>query len=204
MKVGPKFKICRRLGDRVFGKCQTTKFTVSGTEKKKKSSKRPRSAPSEYALQLVEKQKAKYTYGVTEKQFSKYIDSVRHQHGGNRIPVLYKSLESRLDNVVFRLGIAPTRISARQLVSHGHILVNGRKVRVPSCTVKAGDQIKIRPESKNNGAIQKFAEKKQDYNVPEWLSFDEGKGEGLIKGEPIMGKSESNIDFESILEFYSR
>ncbi len=204
MKTGPKFKICRRLGDKVFGKCQTTKFAISGTEKKRKTSKHPKGAPSEYALQLLEKQKAKYTYGTTEKQFRGYVDKVKKVKGSNHSVDLYKNLESRLDNIVFRMGIAGTRSLARQLVSHGHILVNNRKVRVPSAAIKIKDVIKIRPESRNKAVFSDLTDKAKNYSVPEWLSFDFEKNEGVVRGIPLMGKSESIIDFSSILEFYSR
>jgi len=204
MKTGPKFKICRRLGDRVFGKCQTTKFTVSGTEKKRKTSKHPKGAPSEYGLQLLEKQKAKYTYGTTEKQFRNYVDKIKKVKGSNHSADLYKELESRADNVVFRMGIASTRSLARQLVSHGHILINGKKTRVPSAKIKIKDVIKVRPESRNKSVFKDLTEKSKNYSVPEWLSFDFEKNEGVVRGIPVMGKSESIIDFGSILEFYSR
>jgi len=204
MKTGPKFKICRRLGDRVFGKCQTTKFTISGTEKKRKTSKHPKGQPSEYGLQLLEKQKAKYTYGTTEKQFRNYVDKVKKVKGSNHSVDLYKELESRADNVVFRMGIANTRSLARQLVSHGHILINGKKTRVPSAKIKIKDVIKIRPESRNKTVFKDLTDKAKNYSVPEWLSFDFEKSEGVVRGIPLMGKTESIIDFSSILEFYSR
>lgn len=204
MKTGPKFKICRRVGDRVFGKCQTTKFTVSGTDKKRRSTKHPKGAPSEYSLQLLEKQKARFAYGVNERQFVKYVEGIKKHEGSNRAAGLFKTLETRLDNVVFRLGLASSRSLARQLVSHGHILVNDRRTRVPSFQVKVGDKIKIRPQSRNNGVFQNLVEKTKEYNAPEWLTLDIEKGEGFIKGEPIAGKAETTINFESILEYYSR
>ncbi|MFA5736800.1 MAG: 30S ribosomal protein S4 [Candidatus Paceibacterota bacterium] len=204
MKIGPKYKICRRIGDRVFGKCQTTKFTISGPDKKRRTGKRPKGAPSEYALQLLEKQKARFSYGITERQFSKYVEGVKKHKGSDRATSLFKTLENRLDNVIFRLGLASSRALARQLVSHGHILVNNRRTRVPSLQVKVGDKIKIRPQSLNNGVFQNLTEKIKDYNTPEWLSLDIEKGEGVVKGEPVVGKAETIINFESILEYYSR
>ncbi|HNZ55472.1 MAG TPA: 30S ribosomal protein S4 [Candidatus Paceibacterota bacterium] len=204
MKIGPKYKICRRVGDRVFGKCQTTKFTISGPDKKRRTGKRPKGAPSEYSLQLLEKQKARFTYGVTERQFAKYVAGIKKHEGSNRAISMFKTLETRLDNVIFRLGLAPSRALARQLVSHGHILVNNRRTRVPSTQVRVGDKISIRPQSKNNGVFQNLTEKTKDYTIPEWLSLDLEKGEGVVKGEPIAGKAETTINFELILEFYSR
>jgi len=203
MKLGPKYKICRRVGDRVFGKCQTTKFTVSGTAKKR-IGKRPKGAPSEYSLQLTEKQKARFTYGLSEKQFSNYVSKVRSGKVENPTLSLYKLLESRLDNVIFRMGLASTRLAARQMVAHGHIVVNGVKVRIPSYQVKKGDVIKIRPGSRESALFQELGEKMKNYSLPDWVSFDTEKNEGSVRGEPTLGKSEANIDFGSILEFYSR
>jgi small subunit ribosomal protein S4 len=204
MKLGPKFKICRRVGDRVFGKCQGTKFTVSGTERIRRGGKHPKGAPSEYALQLIEKQKARYTYGLTEKQFSNYVKIVRVKQGGDHSNLLFKKLESRLDNIVYRLGLTTSRQASRQAVSHGHFLVNDKKVRVPSILLKAGDKVTIRPASQNKGIFANLGEKVRGHQTPEWLSFDVETSTGLVKGEPVKGQSDSVIDYSSILEFYSR
>ncbi len=204
MKTGPKYKICRRLGERVFGKCQTAKFTISGAEKKRKTGKHPKSAPSEFALQLLEKQKARFTYGISEKQFSNYVEIVRKHQGANRTAGLSKLLETRLDNVVFRLGLAASRSLARQLVSHGHIAINGKRIRVPSYSVKQGDLIKVVARSVQNKLFENLDEKLKNHATPEWLSFDVAKKEGMVKGEPVFGQTEANINYEAILEFYSR
>ncbi len=204
MKLGPKFKICRRVGDRVFGKCEGTKFTVSGTERIRRGGKHPKGAPSEYALQLTEKQKARFTYGMTERQFSNYVNEAKKKQGGDPGVELYKRLESRIDNVIYRLGITSSRQASRQLVSHGHITVNGKKIRVPSYLVKIGDKIGIREGSKNKGPFTGLAEKLAGKSVPEWLSFDLQKGEVTIKGEPVFGQAEGTINYGVILEFYSR
>ncbi|KKR13718.1 MAG: 30S ribosomal protein S4 [Candidatus Woesebacteria bacterium GW2011_GWA1_39_21b] len=203
MQIGPRYKICRRLGDRVFSKCQTTKFTVSGTDKKTVSKKGRRGA-SEYGQQLLEKQKARYAYGVSEKQFSNYVKNARSLKGGNPTLELFKQLESRLDNIVFRLGLVNSRLSARQVVSHGHILVNGRKTTIPSTAIRRGDVIQIRPGSREIGPFRTLAERAKDYTAPDWLIYDIDKNEGLIKGEPVYGQSEANLKFGSILEYYSR
>jgi len=204
MKLGPKFKICRRVGDRVFGKCQGTKFTVSGTERIRRGGKHPKGMPSEYAQQLTEKQKARYTYGMTEKQFSNYVAEAKKKAGNNHSAELYKRLESRLDNVIYRLNLTSSRQAARQLVSHGHITVNGTRVRVPSYLVKTGDKIGIRQGSLNKGPFANLTEKMAGLNAPEWLSFDPVKKEAVVKGEPVFGQNEGTINFEAILEFYSR
>jgi small subunit ribosomal protein S4 len=204
MKLGPKFKICRRVGDRVFGKCQGTKFTVSGTEKVRRGGKHPKGQPSEYALQLLEKQKARYTYGLTEKQFGNYARMVRTKQGGDHASLLFKKLESRLDNVVYRLGLTNSRQASRQMVSHGHIMVNEKKVRIPSMLLRTGDKIMIRPASQNKGIFVNLGEKLRGHQTPEWLSFDVETSTGVIKGEPVRSQNDTVIDYSSILEFYSR
>ncbi|MCX6713380.1 MAG: 30S ribosomal protein S4 [Candidatus Vogelbacteria bacterium] len=203
MRIGPKYKIARRLGDRIFPKTQGTKFTVSGTEKKQRGKKGGRRNSSEYGAQLIEKQKAKYTYGTTEKQFSNYVKATRETKG---IPAaaLYVALEKRLDNVVFRMGLVISRAFARQAVSHGHIWVNGRRMTVPSHKVRVGDVIGIRPGSKENGIFRELAEKIKDRHAPNWISVDPLKFEATIKGEPSYQDKEPNLNFETILQFYSR
>lgn len=204
MKLGPKFKICRRVGDRVFGKCEGTKFTVSGTDRIRRGGKHPKGAPSEYAMQLTEKQKARFTYGMTERQFSNYVNEAKKKSGSNASVELYKRLESRVDNVLYRLGLTSSRQAARQLVSHGHITINDKRIRIPSYLVKIGDKIGIREGSKNKGPFAGLAEKLAGKTTPEWIGFDLQKTEATIKGEPVFGQAESNINFGVILEFYSR
>jgi len=204
MRVGPKYKIARRLGDRTFPKTQGTKFTVSGTEKKNRGKKGGRRQMSEYGTQLIEKQKAKYTYGVSEKQFSNYVKKTRTMKNDGPAANLYRALEARLDNVVFRMGLVNSRAFARQAVSHGHILVNGRKLNVPSYTVRENDVIGIRQGSKDNGIFTGLAEKMKDRTAPNWISVDPLKFEATIKGPASYKDKEPNLNFESILEFYSR
>jgi small subunit ribosomal protein S4 len=203
MKIGPKYKIARRLGDRIFPKTQTSKFTISGTEKRV-TSKRGRRGNGEYGAQLIEKQKARYTYGVSEKQFSNYVKKSRTKKGSNPASELSTFLESRLDNTVFRLGLVKSRQAARQAVSHGHIMVNGRRTRVPSYSVKAGDKITVRPESRASGLFRDLSEKMKEYTVPAWLSYDEEKWTGTVMALPQVLAGESTLNFSSILEFYSR
>lgn len=203
MKIGPKYKIARRLGERVFSKTQSSKFTISGTEKKGKG-KRGNKAMSEYGKQLLEKQKARYAYGVTEKQFANYIAKARLKKGANPAQSLYELLEKRLDNVVYRLGFVNSRAFARQAVSHGHITVNGRKVTIPSYEVKAGDKISVRVGSKDNGIFREAREKMKEYHQPAWLLFDDQSLTGEVKAEPSRTEGEMNLNMSSIIEFYSR
>ncbi len=202
MKIGPQYKISRRLGERIFPKTQTTKFTVSGAVKKT-SGKRGRKNVTEYGSQLLEKQKARYTYVVSEKQFSNYVKKARVMKGTTPAVSLYQQLEKRLDNVVFRLGLVPSRLFARQVVSHGHIMVNGRRVLIPSYEVRTGDIVSIRPQSRENGVFRNLIERLATQQSMDWLSYDLEKNQGVVKGEPTAGR-ESNINFGVILEYYSR
>src|SRR3989344_3371850 len=128
----PKFKICRRLGSGVYDKCQTTKFSTS-SKGGMASGKRPK-APSEYGAQLIEKQKIRFSYGISERQLSNYVKKASLMKGAGA-EKLYEELESRLDNVIYRMGLASTRRAARQMVSHGHFIVNDKKVTIPSYEV---------------------------------------------------------------------
>jgi small subunit ribosomal protein S4 len=201
MKIGPKFKIARRLGSRVFSKTQSTKFSISGSVQKQ-GGRRPK-ALSEYGQQLIEKQKARYTYGLKEHQFASYVKGIRGKKG-SPVALLYKTLESRLDNVVFRMGIVATRPFARQVITHGHITVNGRRLNIPSYQVKVGDVIAVRKQSQGSGLFKDFAERLKQYHAPAWVIFDEGAKQGTVKASPQYGETEADINFGSILEFYSR
>lgn len=203
MRIGPKYKIARRLGDRIFPKTQGTKFTVSGTEKKARG-KKGRRTMSEYGTQLIEKQKAKYTYGVSEKQFRNYVNKTKTDKKETPAGSLYRALENRLDNVVYRMGLVGSRAFARQAVSHGHIMVNGRRMTIPSYSVRVGDIIGIRPGSRDNGIFRELADKIKDRQAPNWVSVDPLKFEATIKGLPSIADKEANLNFNSILEFYSR
>ncbi|OHA58625.1 MAG: 30S ribosomal protein S4 [Candidatus Vogelbacteria bacterium RIFOXYD1_FULL_44_32] len=203
LRIGPKYKIARRLEEKIFSKTQTTKFAISGSEKSGKQGGRKKTV-SEYGRQLLEKQKAKYTYGVNERQFSNYVKEVRGLKNINTSSEMFRLLESRLDNIVFRLGLANSRLLSRQMVSHGHILVNGRRVTVPSARVRIGDKISVRVQSQQKGMFASLAERLKTYTTPNWLIFDDKSMAGEVKGSPEYGGNESNLNFASILEFYSR
>ncbi|MFH1170004.1 MAG: 30S ribosomal protein S4 [Candidatus Vogelbacteria bacterium] len=205
MKTGPKFKICRRLGERIFPKCQTTKFAISGTgaaKAGKTTGHRSRSA-SDYGSQLREKQKARYTYGVNERQFRSYVKRSQMIKTGNPLVNLGQMVESRLDNVVYRLGFVPSRAFARQVVSHGHILVNGRRVTIPSYVVSVGDIISIRIQSRDNGVFRAVAARLKEYEPPAWLLYTADR-EAKIIAKPALEETESNLNLSAIIDFYSR
>ena len=158
----PKFKICRRLGPGVYDKCQTSKF-VATSAKTLPGGKRPK-ALTEYGAQLVEKQKIRFSYGVSERQLSNYVKKVAHIKGAGTALKLYENLESRLDNAVYRMGLGSSRRATRQMVSHGHFIVNNHRVTVPSFELKLGDVIKVREGSKSSKLFENLKERLKDYN----------------------------------------
>lgn len=197
----PKFKICRRLGPGVYDKCQTSKFRVASSKGGLLGARRPK-APSEYGAQLIEKQKIRFSYGITERQLSNYVKKATLRKGAGTATVLYEGLEFRLDNAIYRMGLGVSRRSARQMVSHGHFIVNDKKVTIPSYELKSGDVIKVRAGSRAKKIFDNIAEKIKDYNPPAWVSFDVNTMEGKILDKPK--NTESFIDLNAVLEFYSR
>jgi small subunit ribosomal protein S4 len=202
MKIGPKFKIAKRLGAPIFEKTQSQKFALSESRKSVSSSKRKPSQASDYKKQLIEKQKMRFSYGITEKQLRRYVDEALTTE--QPMLSLIERLEQRLDNVVYRLGIAKTRRFARQMVSHGHITVNGRKMSVPSYKVALNDVISIREGSKQSVMFVNFADNQKDAKQPTWLSLDLKKIEGKVVALPVYVPTETMFDPEQVFEFYSR
>ncbi len=202
MKLGPRYKICRRLGSDVFEKCGSQKFALSQARKEK--SKKRKGPLSTFGSQLLEKQKVRFSYGISEKQFGNYVKTASHTHGSNPPKKLYELLEGRLDNVVYKMGLASTRRLGRQMVSHGHITVNGVKQRVPSFQVKAGDKIGIREGSKTSPLFAELSKKLKNHVAPKWMSFNADSGEGVIKERPEPDQAGMLGSFNTILEFYSR
>ncbi|MEX2028867.1 MAG: 30S ribosomal protein S4 [Candidatus Paceibacterota bacterium] len=197
----PKFKICRRLGPGVYDKCQTPKFRAPTFKGGLPGARRKR-APSEYGAQLIEKQKIRFSYGISERQLSNYVKKAIHFKGVGTADKLYEGLELRLDNVIYRMGLGNSRRAARQMVSHGHFIVNDTKVTVPSHELKPGDIIKIREGSKGKKIFDNLAEKLKDYSSLPWVSFDLNSMEGRILDKPK--NIESFLDLNAVLEFYSR
>ena len=201
----PKYKLGRRLGAGVHDKCQTQKFALSearhakGAPRSRMRGRRRMS--SEFGLQLLEKQKVRYSYGLTEKQLSRYVKGALKAKT-NSTHQLFEDLEVRLDNAVYRLGLASSRSGARQLVSHGHFTVNNKKVTIPSYKLSISDVIAINGRSKNLGPFQDITKKLKNFEFPQWISFDPGRGEGKVKGKPKYEKT--FFDLNAVLEFYSR
>ncbi len=202
MKIGPKYKICKRLGAAIFEKCQTKAFQ-NASEAAPRTGKIKRSGrKSDFGLQLIEKQKARFTYGMTERQFSRYAKE--SMEGANPAAVLLSRLEARLDNVVYRSGFAPTRRAARQMVSHGHITVNGRKMNVPSHIVASGVVVAVREQSRGGSMFAGITEKTTETKVPTWMAMNEGGLSASIVAAPSISPQEVLFDPAVIIQFYSR
>ncbi len=202
MKTGPKYKIAKRLGATVFEKTQTQKFALA-QERTAKNKKRGR-GPTEFGKQLLEKQKVRFTYGISEKQFSNYIQEAMKTHGLPPAETLHRLLELRLDNVVYRLGLAPTRRAARQMVSHGHVTVNGTKTTIPSRRVHLGEKIGVREGSKTRVPFENLAERLADRTTPSWLMFDAKAMQGGMQTIPTVEATDTAGDLVSVISFYSR
>ena len=191
----PSLKRCRALG---------LETAVVGLAKSsKRQPKRSGRKVSEYGMQLKEKQKAKFIYGVLEKQFRAYYDKAKTMAGvtGENLLGL---LERRIDNVVFRLGLASTRRQARQLVSHGHITVNGKRLDIPSALIKVGDVIGVKEKSRGTALFKEIAESKNALNVPAWLTADIQNLSGSVTRFPNRDEIDIPVDEQAIVELYSR
>lgn len=198
----PRYKVGRRLGSSVYEKCQTPKFALA-KEKRGVRDTRPRGR-SEFGAVLLEKQRARVMYGLPERQFKRYVKEVIAKSGGNQGELLYRKLESRIDNAVFRLGLALTRAAARQMVSHGHILVNGIKVTIPSQGVEEGDTISIRLGSASKKIFADVENKLKEAQMSNWLKLDLAKKEAKVIGLPKIDQSAPGLNWSGILDFYKR
>ena len=204
MKTGPRYKIAKRLGASVFEKTQTQKFSISAERSAKNKKGGGRGRRSEYGKQMLEKQKVRVTYGITEKQFRSYVFKSLEAKGVKPVERLHELLELRLDNVVWRLGLAATRRGARQMVAHGHVLVDGKKMRIPSHILSEGEVISIREGSKEHGMLAGFAERFAERTLPSWLIWDAKKMEGSVKALPTAASADPAGDLISVLSFYTR
>ena len=197
--TGPKTKIARKFGEAIFG--DDKNFEKRNYPPGQHVNNRRRGKKSEYAIQLAEKQKAKYTYGILERQFRNMFKRATASKGITG-EVLLQLCESRLDNVVFRMGIAPSRSAARQLVSHRHILVNGEKVNIPSYQLKPGDTVGVREKSKSLEAIENSLANAS--HVYEWITWDNAVKRGTYVSKPERIQIPENINEQFIVELYSK
>ncbi len=190
----------------ILKRCKTLGIEpgVMGIDKKsKRNPQKNRKKQSEYGLQLTEKQKVKFIYGVLEKQFRKYYVMATKKNGITG-EMLLQILETRLDNVVFRLGLANTRREARQIVNHGHILVNGKKVNIPSYLIKQGDVISIKEKSRDSVRIKEIVEVNASRLVPKWLDMDKNTLTGKVVALPARDDIDYEVSEHLIVELYSK
>ncbi len=204
--TGAVCRLCRRSGEKLFLKgdrCFTPKCGVDKRPKPPGQPLRRRPKLSDRGLQLREKQKARYSYGIMERQFRRLFRQAERQAGitGDNLLVM---LERRLDNIVYRLGFADSRAQARQLVRHGHITLNGQRTNIPSALVREGDTISWRKESTKSEYYQQLAQRIESKSVLSWLSLDKKNMVGQVLSLPTPGDIETTLDSKTIVEYYSR
>jgi small subunit ribosomal protein S4 len=205
-----KCKICRRVGVKLFLKgdrCLSTKCAmIKRPYPPGEKSKKRRSAFSEYGKELKEKQKLKNWYNLTERQFRKYVKEVLEKRGKveDAGALLIRKLESRLDNVVFQMGFALSRAQARQVISHGYFLINGRKINIPSYQVKKGDKITLHPKTSRKTIFQNLSPVLKKHKAPSWIKVDSAKLEAEIVGQANLEEAAVPVEISSIFEFYSK
>jgi len=198
------------LGEKLFlkgercmsAKCAMVKRPFPPGQKPKKR----RGSFSEYGKELREKQKMKKWYNLSESQIKKYVLGVAEKRGKveDVADALIQKMESRLDNIIFRLGWAKSRAQASKLVSHGHFMVNNKKVDIPSYDVKAGDVISLRPGSRKKEPLKDLSAIMKNYKLPEWLAFDKEKGEGKVVRKPVAAEVQLPVEIATLFEYYSR
>jgi len=210
--TGPTCRLCRRLGEKLMlkgEKCATPKCalekrnTPPGGRLATRGRGRGRGGTSDRGLQLREKQKLRFSYGVLERQFRRFFEEAKKRPGATGETLLIL-LERRLDNVVYRLGFADSHAQARQIVGHGHIMVNGRRASIPSFLVKSGDVIKWCEASKKTEYYKRLAEEIEGKFVPNWLSFDKESMTGKVLSLPGKDDVEARFNAQAVVEYYSR
>lgn len=206
-----KCKTCRRAGEKLFlkgTKCFTPKCTFEKRPTppgKPQSERKHRSMLTEYGIQLREKQKIRNVYGVSERQFARYVKEAGEEKGtGSPVDRLFDKLERRLDNVVYRLGYAASRTQARQMVAHGHFMVGRHKLTIPSYQVRNEDVVSVRQGSRVSPLFVSASEKIAKHPSVAWILSDPANLTATIKGAPKYDKNELGFNFQTVIEFYSR
>jgi small subunit ribosomal protein S4 len=202
--IKSKFKIAKRLGAAVFEKTQSQKFALSEARFAASKKHRGGRGGSDYGRQLLEKQRVRFTYGLSENQLANYAQAAFAEKDPSES--LHKALEMRADSLVYRAGLSPTRRAARQAVSHGHITINGKRITTPSYRVRAGDVVAVREGSRISPLFAGLSENKAENTrlVPQWLSVDLNLLKAEVTGEPIYNPLEAGLDYSTVFEFYSR
>ncbi len=201
----PTYKVCRRLGAGVYDKCQTQKFVVSEARHTRHVRMRRRTV-SDFGKQLLEKQRVRFAYGVGERQLRRYVEESLRVAAVGADPALrmLEQLEMRIDNIVYRAGLASTRRAARQLVSHGHVMVNGRRTTVPSHTLREGDTFAVRERTQSLPIMEHIRERLANASSPVWVSFDIRAMTGKVNARPTAENTEMPGNESAILEYDSR
>ena len=200
LQIKSKYKIAKRLGNQIFEQTQTQKFALSEARQKKP---RGRGTKSDYGRQLLEKQKVRFTYGLPERQLSNYAEAAFEEK--NPPEALHRALELRLDSAAYRAGFALTRRAARQMTSHGHLLVNGKRITTPSYCLKKGDTITVREGSRQSTLFAHMTNPESSARtIPSWLAVDLGTLTTKVEGEPGYVAAEIPLDYPAVFEFYSR
>ncbi len=204
LPIKSKYKIAKRLGAGIFEQTQTQKFALSEARTKNTKERKGRRGGSDYGRQLLEKQKLRYTYGLSERQLSNYVKSSFAVKDPSS--ALHRALELRTDNAVYRAGLAPTRRASRQMVSHGHITVNGKRITIPSHSLRKGDVIAVREGSRKSAMYAKLndPEEMNAARVPSWVKFDRVLMRAEIAETPAYSVPEAGVDYSTVFEFYSR
>lgn len=205
MRIGPRYKIARRLGAAIFEKTQNAKFAAKA-EAKAMTGRRGR-GPSPYGKALREIQKVRFTYGITAKQLKRYANESIEKKQTDASAALYERLERRLDSVVLRAGFASTRQAARQAVSHGHVTVNGRRMNIPSAAVSEGDVVAAREGSREGGVFRGFAERTKEgsgFTVPSWLKVDGAKVAATVVALPTLTRGSGDLDFDAVVQHFRK
>lgn len=200
--IKSKFKIAKRLGAAIFEKTQSQKFSLAEARAKK-----PRGGGrggSDFGRQLLEKQRVRFTYGLSERQLSKYAAEAMKAKEPSL--ALHRALEMRADSAVYRAGLASTRRAARQAVSHGHITINGTRIKTPSYRVRKGDVIGVSEGSRKSALFASLADNKSENTrvVPKWIGVDLDLLNATVEGEPAYDVVEAGLDYATVFEFYSR
>lgn len=200
LQIKSKYKIAKRLGAQIFEQTQSQKFALSEARTKKP---RGRGTKSDYGRQLLEKQKVRFTYGIAEKQLSNYAAAAFATK--NPSQSLHQALELRLDSAAYRAGFAMTRRAARQMTSHGHLLVNGKRITTPSYRLKKGDSISVREGSRTSTLFAHMQNPEASArSIPHWISVDMPTMVAKVEGEPGYTAAEIPLDYPAVFEFYSR
>ena len=202
MRIGPKYKIARRLGAPVFEKTQTPKYVLSLARKERSDNRGRRKPKSEFGRELIEKQKTRFSYGIGEKQFRNYV--TKALHSPDPVQRLFSILESRLDNVLYRAGLAKTRAQARQAANHGHIMINNARVTIPSILLSEGDVVSLRAGSASSPLFGEVAERMKTVAMPAWLKVDPANRSVTVEAQPVYVERENIFDLGVVIEFYNR